>query len=121
MNLQFLQGTYAVCKIAKAAPVDWNQPFVSVTATGEEVSLVCREEDMPADCIAAETGWKAFRIEGQLDFSLVGILAEIARILAEEKISIFAVSTYDTDTIFIKAEHAEQAAAALAKEGYRFI
>lgn len=70
--------------------------------TGEENSLVCMTTDVPTNVTQRDDGWNAFRIQGILDFSLVGILAEIAQILAENKISIFAISTFNTDYILIK-------------------
>jgi len=67
---------------------------------------------------AREDGWKGFRIEGILDFSLIGILSKISAILADNKIGIFAVSTYNTDYILVKEGDLERAAQALSKAGY---
>ena len=73
---------------------------------------------MPANVTHREDGWKAFRIEGVLDFSLIGILSKISAILAENAIGIFVVSTYNTDYVFIKKENFPQAVSALGKAGY---
>ncbi len=75
-------------------------------------------DKVPADTIEREDGWKAFKIEGVLDFSLVGILAKIAQLLADADISIFAVSTYNTDYILVKTEKQAAASAILTTNGY---
>ena len=73
--------------------------------TDEEKSLVCLTEDVPDNTIEREDGWKAFRIEGILDFSLIGILSQISALLAENEIGIFAISTYNTDYILVKEKN----------------
>ena len=85
---------------------------------GEELSLVCRMEDVPENTLERDDGWRGFRIEGVLDFSLIGILSRLSTILAENKISIFAVSTYNTDYILTKAENFDRAMDVLAAAGY---
>lgn len=79
---------------------------------------VCASDAVPQEVLACEPGWKAFRIEGVLDFSLIGVLSKLSGILAERKIGIFVVSTYNTDYIFTKTEQFECAAAALKDSGY---
>ena len=86
--------------------------------TDGELSLVCPTEEVPENTLAREDGWRGFRIEGVLDFSLIGILAKISGILAEEKIGIFAVSTYNTDYIFTKEAAFSRAMDALKAAGY---
>ena len=76
---------------------------------------------MPANTTSRDDGWKGFRIEGVLDFSLIGILSKLSGILAENKIGIFAVSTYNTDYILVKKENFERALNVLAQEGYEII
>jgi len=85
--------------------------------TEEELSVVC-ETGIQLTSQKSESNWTAIKVVGQIDFSEVGILADISRILAEAEISIFALSTFDTDYILIKKERIENAAAALQKEGY---
>ena len=80
-----------------------------------------RREVTPADPIERDDGWKGFRIQGILDFSLIGILSKLSGILAEHKIGIFAVSTYNTDYILVKEENFEKALTALASEGYSVV
>ena len=89
--------------------------------TGEENSLVCMTTDVPTNVTQRDDGGNAFRIQGILDFSLVGILAEIAQILAENKISIFAISTFNTDYILIKKENYQRALDILDHAGYEVV
>ncbi|MBO4475074.1 MAG: ACT domain-containing protein, partial [Clostridiales bacterium] len=100
---------------------DLQTEFVFVGKTDEELSLVCQTEDVPENTTDRDDGWKAFRIEGVLDFSLVGILSEISGVLAEAKIGIFAVSTYNTDYILVKEENFERAMEALETAGYEVV
>ena len=74
---------------------------------------------MPENTFAREDGWRAFRVQGTLDFALVGILAKIASVLAEERISIFALSTYNTDYVLVKEKEFVRAMDALKKNGYK--
>ena len=99
--------------------IDWNSEFCFVGKTDEEISLVCPTQNVPPRVIRREDGWNAFRIEGVLDFSLVGILSEIAAVLAAQKISIFAVSTYNTDYVLTRAGDYEKALDLLQKAGYQ--
>ena len=117
MKLSVLKESFSVCKVASYEGVDLDTPFVFTGATDREKSLVCPTDRVPVATLAREDGWRAFRIEGQLDFSLVGILARISSVLAAEKIGIFAVSTFDTDYILVKAENLERALVALARDG----
>lgn len=81
-------------------------------------SSLCKTIDAPDTVIERDDGWKGFRIQGVLDFSLIGILSKISGILAENNIGIFAVSTFNTDYILVKAENFERALCALSAEGY---
>ena len=121
MKLKKLPCTFSVCKITDAKGIDLLDEFVFVGKTDEEHSLVCKEEKVPADATARDDGWKGFRIEGVLDFSLIGILSKLSGILADNKIGIFAVSTYNTDYILVKEENFERALDVLAQEGYEII
>ena len=118
MEIKKLGYDFSVCKVADYSQVDLTGEFVFVGKTDEEASLVCRTKDVPANVTAREDGWKAFRIQGVLDFSLIGILSAISGILAENGIGIFAVSTYNTEYIFTKAESFQRALDALARAGY---
>ena len=118
MELQKLNRAFTVCKIERVETVDFSREFVFLSKTDQEISLVCESAHVPSDPIAAEAGWQGLKISGVLDFGMIGVLAKIAEILARAGISIFVVSTYNTDYIFIKAEKFEKALGALMENGY---
>ena len=101
--------------------VDFNQEFCFTGKTEVETSLVGMTENVPENVTEQDDGWKAFRIQGVLDFSLIGILAKIAGLLAENKIGIFAISTYNTDYILTREENYEKALEVLKQAGYQII
>ena len=113
-----LDVNLSVCKVEDYSQVDICQPFCFTGSTDEEFSLVCPTDIVPGNTTDRDDGWRAFRIVGVLDFSLVGILAGISEILAENKIGLFAVSTYNTDYILTKAENFERALEVLKSAGY---
>lgn len=110
----------SVCKVVDYSQIDISQPFCFTGSTDEEFSLVCPTEMVPENTTERDDGWRAFRIVGVLDFSLVGILAGISAVLAENKIGLFAVSTYNTDYILTKVENFEKALDVLKSAGYSF-
>lgn len=118
MKLIRIPYSLTVCKVKSAADLDLTKEFYFIGKTDEEVSLVCVTEDTPDGTVAREDGWRGFRIQGVLDFSLVGVLARLSSILAENEIGIFAVSTYNTDYVLVKEEQFEKALSVLAKAGY---
>ncbi|MBR2756386.1 MAG: ACT domain-containing protein [Lachnospiraceae bacterium] len=118
MKLEKLPHRLTICKVADIDDIDLKTEFYFIGKTDEELSVVCRTEDTPEKTIEREDGWKGFRIQGVLDFSLVGVLSKLSGILAEHLIGIFAVSTYNTDYILVKEENYEQALGILALEGY---
>ena len=109
---------FSVCKVADYSGVDLTKPFCFTGTTDEENSLVCPETLVPANTIERDDGWRGFRIKGQLDFSLIGILARISEVLASNEIGIFAISTFNTDYILTKEENFEKAKKALENAGY---
>lgn len=121
MELKRIDYSLTVCKVKEISRIPPEMDFFFMGKTDEEVSLVCKTEDTPQDTAARDDGWKAFRIQGILDFSLIGILAKLSGILAEHKIGIFAVSTYNTDYILVKEENYEKALNVLAAEGYTVV
>ncbi len=121
MQLQVLQPEFAVCKVEDISLVDMTDAFCFVGKTDEEISLVCDVKKIPANTTEVDSGWKCFRIVGVLDFGLVGILAKIATILAEVKVPIFAVSTFNTDYVLTKTEHFQKAIATLEHNGYEIV
>lgn len=121
MELLRLPYDLTVCKVADMTAVDLKRDFFFLGKTDEEISLVCRTADTPADTTEREDGWKGFRIQGVLDFSLIGILSKISTVLAENRIGIFAVSTYNTDYVLVKEENFERSINALKEAGYTVV
>jgi hypothetical protein len=120
-TLSLLPETLAVCRLGGPAEIPaWAMPspFLSVTRTPEELSIVCPERLVPAG-ISRQGGWRALRVEGPLDFGLTGVLASIAVPLAGAAIPIFALSTHDTDYVLIREGDLERALVALADSGHR--
>ena len=113
-----LDAELSVCKVEDYSGVDISRPFCFTGCTDEERSLVCPTEMIPDNTIERDDGWKAFRIVGTLDFSLIGILAGISNILASNGIGIFAISTYNTDYILTKEENFDKAVSVLKSAGY---
>jgi len=116
--LEPLEYRFSVCKVTDYSGIDLMQPFCFTGTTNEENSLVCPEAFVPENTTERDDGWRGFRIAGQLDFSMIGILARISNILAEERIGIFAISTYNTDYILTKEENFEKALKVLKDSGY---
>ena len=116
--LETLPPRFSVCRVKDYSGVDLTKSFCFTGTTDAENSLVCPESLVPENTTERDDGWKGFRIIGQLDFSLIGILAHISKILAESGIGIFAISTYNTDYILTKEENFEKAMKVLKKAGY---
>ena len=121
MELKRIEHRLTVCKVADISDVDLSSDFYFIGRTDEELSLVCKTEDTPAKTVEQDDGWRGFRIQGVLDFSLIGILSKLSGILAEHKIGIFAVSTYNTDYILVKEENYQRALEVLEAEGYTVV
>lgn len=101
--------------------VNRNTEYCFIGKTEDENSLVCFTSDVPQNAIKRDNGWKVFRIQGILDFSLIGILSRISGILVKESISVFAVSTFNTDYIFVKNRNYEKAMEILKQNGYSIV
>lgn len=119
MNLQlrFYGESFTVCQLPDVSAVDLSRPLYFLSKTAEEVSLVCPSDCVPANAVKSESGWSMFRIEGQLDFGLIGILAEITSLLAGKGISVFAVSTFNTDYVLVKSDRFTEARSLLEAAG----
>ncbi|MEI8301264.1 MAG: ACT domain-containing protein [Chlamydiota bacterium] len=118
--LILLTGDLSVCQMNAKDPIpSWasSSKFFSITRTEDELSVVCSSDCVP-DEIKCEKDWIAYKVVGPLDFGLTGILASIAKPLAEANISIFAISTYDTDYILIKKAHQADSIEALKNAGF---
>ena len=120
MELEIIDRPLTVCKVRDVKDIDLSAEFYFIGRTDGEISLVCETSLTPESTAAREDGWRAFRICGTLDFSLIGILSKISGVLAENGIGIFAVSTYNTDYILVKEENLGRAVKALENEGYIF-
>ena len=123
LTLSLLPDQIAICQLEFDADVPvWAflGEFTSVTRTDDELSIVCRQVDVPADT-RCEMGWRCLKVVGTVDFSLTGVLASLTAPLAQADISIFAVSTFDTDYILIKEEQVDKAIGALSEAGHRFL
>ena len=118
-DLELLSGNYVICRIEpnKSIPEWAHGEFVSLTRTGDELSIVCPDRNVPDD-VQRESGWRCLRVAGKLDFSLVGVIATITAILADADISTFVVSTFDTDYLLVRELDLDGATAALVQAGY---
>ena len=115
MRLEKLRYDLSVCQVKDLADVN---DFLFLSKTDKELSVVCETAKVPENTINREDGWTAFRVAGSLEFSLVGILADLSHCLADAGVSIFAVSTYDTDYILVKKDNWDKAKSALLNAGY---
>ena len=123
MELKILNNKLKVVKLKPNETVPeivYKQEFYSITKTDEELSIVVNEEvNILSDVV--EYNWKAIKIVGTLDFSLIGILSKISNILAQAEVSIYALSTYNTDYILVKDDKLEKAIKVLEQNEYKFI
>ena len=119
MELKTLPYDLTVCKLPPAAEPELSGEIFFLAKTPDELSLVCPEENVPAGTTVREDGWKGFCIPGELDLSLIGVLAGITAVLAREEISVFALSTFNTDYILVKKENYDRARDALIRSGYK--
>ena len=120
LTLELLTGSYAVVRLDAGEPLPaWASggPFVSVTRTDAELSVVCPQAAVPA-AARAERGWRCLRVRGPLGFGMTGILASLAGPLASSGVSIFVVSTYDTDYLMVQERDLDRGVDALARAGH---
>lgn len=118
MQIKKIEGAFSVCKVTDFSRVNLTHPFTFIGITDEENSLVCMTECVPDNTTERDDGWAAFRIQGVLDFTLIGILAKISTLLAENQIGIVAISTYNTDYILVKQANYCRALDVLSNAGY---
>jgi len=121
MEIKRIDVDMTVCKVDDYSGINLSEDYCFVGKTDEENSLVCPTASVPGNAIERDDGWKAFRIQGVLDFSLIGILSKISGILAENKIGLFAISTFNTDYILVKRENYERALSVLEEAGYQIV
>ncbi|AAM06197.1 TPA: ACT domain-containing protein [Methanosarcina acetivorans] len=124
LTLSILKSMFGICRLDSGSEIPtwvYESSFFSITKTPEELSLVCPESSIPVNIpekVRTEKGWSCLKVEGPLDFGLTGILAGISKVLADNYISVFAVSTYDTDYILIREKCLKLAVRALEEAGY---
>lgn len=119
MTLHVLPQEFSVCKTASVPALPAGICFFARTDT--EISVVCETRRIDFDVTAREDGWRAFTVAGTLDFALIGILAKITGVLAESGISVFCVSTYDTDYVLVRSARLSVAVDALSAAGYSIV
>lgn len=123
LNLIVLDGTFAICRLGADATIPaWATAgqFFSITRTADELSIVCRQDAVP-EGIVCERGWRSCRVAGTMPFSVVGVLASLTAPLAQAGISVFAVSTFDTDYLLVKEDDFEKAVVALERAKHSFM
>ena len=123
LTLTILVETFAISKLDKGAPIpEWASSggWWSVTRTDDELSVVCPERLVPAEVIS-NRGWKCLKVSGPLDFALTGVLASLLKPLAEARISVFSVSTFDTDYLLVKTERLAASVRLLSLAGHRIL
>jgi len=120
-KLTILPEVFSICRLAKGSGIpDWAGAahFVSITRTPQELSVVCPEIQVP-EGIQRDAGWRCLKVEGPLDLSATGVLASLTSPLAQEGISVFAVSTYDTDYLLVKEGNLEKTVKVLSQNGHQ--
>ena len=123
LTLSLLPENYSICRLGPEADIPpWALAgdFYSITRTKKELSLVCSQEFVPVG-VQCEKGWRCILVSGSLDFSLTGILASLTNSLAEAGISVFAISTFDTDYLLVKADSLKRALLKLEEAGHRLV
>lgn len=118
MEIKRIHQDFSVCQVKDYSLVNFDSEYCFIGKTDEEKSIVCITSEVPENTIQRDDGWKAFRIQGVLDFSLIGILSKIATVLADHGIPIFAVSTYNTDYVLVKKESYQKGLEVLRAAGY---
>jgi len=121
MKLRTIDKEFSICKLKDYSKINFDAEYCFISKTSEENSLLCLKEDAPMDALQIQDGYRGFYIDGILDFSLIGIIAKIAAILAQYKIPVIVESTYNTDYIFVSNDNYKKALKCLSDEGYQII
>jgi hypothetical protein len=120
-KLALIDVPLAICRLSPAADVPaWataSSPFLSISRTSDELSIVCPEEHVPLGT-KAERGWRALKLQGPFDLSMTGVLVSILSPLAEARIPVFAISTFDTDYVLVQSQKVRAAATVLSRHGH---
>jgi len=118
MELQRVEYDLTVCKIDNTEHVDFSRELVFLSKTNDEISLVCETDRVPENAIESEPDWKALKVAGVLDFGMIGVIAKMTSLLADAEISVFVMSTYNTDYVLMKSEDFDRGVQVLEKSGY---
>ena len=118
MKLKNIPYLFSICKLKDTSKVDLSKEYTFLSVTDEEISLVCKTEDVPDNVTEQEDQYRAYRIDGTLDFSLIGIISDITNVLAECSVPVFTISTFNTDYFLIKNKYCIKAVLALRSRGY---
>lgn len=121
MTIKKLDCDFSICKLKDYSKINLEAEYYFIGKTDEENSLVCPTHTVPDNSIERDDGWKAFKVQGVLDFALIGILSEISTLLAENGIGIFVLSTFNTDYILTKKENFQRSLKVLADAGYEIV
>lgn len=119
MKLKILEPDFSICQVRNLAGINYRDKFFFIAQTDKELSLICQTKFVPANHTVCNDGWKMIVVDEKLDFSSIGVIADIAKTLAENKISIIVQSTYDTDFIMVREQYLISAVRALSEQGYR--
>jgi len=119
MKIKKIDYDFSICKVTDYSQIDPEKEYCFIATTDEEKSLVCITDNVPNNIVECDNDWKAVRIEGTLDFSLVGIISQISTLLSENDIGIFTISTYNTDYILTKNKNFNKAIEVLSNAGYK--
>ena len=121
MEIKKIDEEFSVCQVEDYTYANLDSEYCFIGKTDEEKSLVCSVSEVPANVIKRDDGWRAFRIQGVLDFSLIGILAKITSVLADNGFLLFAVSKNNTDYVIVKKETLQDVLEVLAAAGYEIV
>ena len=121
ISIEVLEQKLSLCKMTTISKIDNNADLCFIGITDREISLVCETRAAPRDAVERDDGWRAFRVSDTLDLSLVGVLRGIADVLADIRVPVFVVSTYDTDYVLVKEGFLDRALDALSAAGYAVV
>lgn len=123
MKLEIIPQNLSICRLSNADSIpEWSlrSAFFSITKTYDELSVVCTSDSVPMN-VKKEKDWRAIKVQGPLDFALTGILSQLANPLADAGISIFAISTYDTDYVLVREQDLARAIQVLNTCGHEIV
>lgn len=118
MDIKIIDGLFNVSKVSSLDSINLNEEFIFISKTDKEISVVYRNDYSIENVLITEKNWKLFRIDANLDFSLIGIISKIANILKENDIPIFVISTFDTDYVLVKEIYFQKTIELLKENNY---